>query len=205
MVKLELVRDDDDVYLSEEERERKRRRMRAIPPEELRVFQPDEVKEIKAFLTEYITLSEQLHYDFECAKEGETFSETELEHLQGLRNRLFDRPALAVAQFIWLLDLFPNEPWQEIELMLASLRGEDARHYFEHNLNVPLGGVMLRIAKVRKEQEQERKRLELKCRITPSEIARLVYEHSLEEIVRHVIMSRRVASGHFWGSGAYDL
>jgi hypothetical protein len=47
--------------------------------------------------------------------------------------------------------------------------------------------------------------LEMKGRITPKEIEKLINHYTLDELVKHLIDARRIMSGDFWDEGFYDL
>jgi len=54
-------------------------------------------------------------------------------------------------------------------------------------------------------KEEEKMELEKKCRITPSEIENLILHFSLEDLVNHLINSRKISTGEFWEGGMYDM
>jgi len=207
-MKLSLVPIEGEKVVSAEEKERMKRRVRQIPPEVLSRFDNEARKEIKDFLVSLITLSEQIHHETKTyAKEGdETDSyDKATAKLQAQRQALFDNPSLAVGNFIELLQFYAMEPWPDLEMMIASIRGEDVQRYYDTKLKTAADPSHMDAKKEIERAKDEQLQLTLKCRITPHEIKELVNFHSLESLVEHLIEGRRLASGAFWDVGHYDV
>jgi hypothetical protein len=207
-MELKLVPIEGEKVISEEEKERIKRRARPISPEAIHRFSDAEQKEIKLFLAPLIVFTEQFHHDLEQKEEHKDNLDKYEEHITKLqvdRKALFENPLPSVAKFIELLELYPMEPWHEYELMIAGIRGDDLKHYYDTKLKATVDQFHIQVeGDTEKEQEKQLTR-ELKCRITPKEIRDLVLFHPLEDLVKHLIESRQLISGEFWNVGLYDL
>ncbi|MEN8197989.1 MAG: hypothetical protein ABFS30_15990 [Pseudomonadota bacterium] len=207
-MELSLVPIEGEKVISEEEKERRKRRARHIPPEELSRFDNEDRKQIKDFLTLLITLSERFHRDMEehAEDQGETNSYGKhIAKLQAQRQVLFDDPPPAVGDFIELLQFFAMEPWPEFEMMIAGIRGEDLKRYYDTNLKTAADPFHMRAEDDIDGAQDEQIELAMKCRITPHEIKELVQFHSLESLVKHLIDGRRLMTLDFWNISQYDL
>jgi hypothetical protein len=204
-MKLTLVPIEGEKVISEEEKERLRKRAEPIPPEKLRAYSPEEQKDIKQFLVSLVSLTEQVHNDMEQDDKLDSFYAKEMEKLQGSRNALFHTPTEAVAGFIKLLDFFPMEPWHEFEMMIAGVRGEDMHHYYETKLKAATDTHHVSIEDDLEKEQEARMLNEQKCRITANEIRDMIYQHPLEDLVKHLVNGRRLISGEFWDAGYYDF
>lgn len=207
-MKLSLVPLDDEQVISDEEKERLKLRLRHIPPQVLGRFDNQQRNEIKAFLISLITLSERIHHDMlehaKVADEADSYDE-DTQKLQAERQALFDNPSPAVRTLIELLQFYAMEPWPDLQMMIASIRGEDVQQYYDTNLKAAADDSQLDAKKKIEQAKKEQMELTSKCRITPHEISELVQFHSLESLVKHLIEGRRLASGAFWNVGHYDL
>jgi len=201
--------DERGKVLSEEEKERLKRRARPIPPEVIRGFSDAEQKEMKFFLASLIVFTEQFNHDMELLK-GELeynrdYYEGHIDKLQVDRKALFENPSPPVAKFIKLLELYPMEPWHEYELMIAGIRGDDLKHYYETKLKAAVDEFHVHVEDGMDKDQEDQLTRELKCRMTPKDIQDLVLFHSLEDLVKHLIESRQLITGEFWNVGLYDL
>ncbi len=207
-MELSLVPIEGEIVVSEEEKERAKRRARHIPPEQLSRFDNEDRKQIKHFLSLLITLSEQLHHDMrEHEKDpGDTAAyQGHIVKLQAQRQALFDAPTRAVADFIELLQFYAMEPWPEFEMMIAGIRGEDLQRYYDTKLKAAVDPFHIRAEDDVDRAQDEQMELAKQCRITPHEIKELVWFHSLESLVKHLIDGRQLMTGEFWNLGHYDL
>lgn len=208
-MKLSLVPIDGERVISDEEKERMKRRVRQIPLEVLGRYDNEDRKEIKEFLASLMILSEQIHHDMkEHAKDGieaDPYDKATAD-LQAQRQALFDEPTLAVRNFIELLQFYPMEPWPELEMMIASIRGEDVQHHYDTKVKTAADPPDMDAKKKEIERaKSEQMQLTMKCRPTAHEIKELVQFHSLESLVKHLIEGRRLASGAFWNVSHYDF
>ena len=201
-LKLEPI--EGEKVISEEEKERLRKRAEPIPPEKITSFSAVEQKEIKAFLANLVILTEQIHHEME-QEETPNYFKKEIADIQQKRNALFSSPTPAIRKFIQLLQFFPMEPWYEFELMIAGVRGDDIKHYYETKLNAEVDTRHIQIEDNVESNEEDRMLAEMKCRLTPAEIRNIVFQHSLEDMVKHLILSRRLMSGEFWDESFYNL
>jgi len=194
--------------LSEEEKERIKRRARPISPEDIRCFSDEDQKEIKLFLASLTVFTEQFQYDSERKedyKDNLDYYKERIDKLQANRAALFDNPSSPVAKFIKLLELYTMEPWHEYELMFAGIRGDDLNRYYETTIKATVDEYHIQVeGNTEKEQEDQLTR-ELKCRMTPKDIQDLIFFHSLEDLVKHLIASRQLISGKFWDVGLYNI
>lgn len=207
-MKLSLEPIEGEKVISDAEKERAKRRARHIRPEELNRFDNEDRKQIKHFLTVLIALSERLHHDIrEHAEDpGDTAAyQRHIVNLQAQRQALFNGPQPAVADFIKLLQLYAMEPWPEFEMMIAGIRGEDLKHYYDTKLKTAVDPYHIGAEDDVDRAQDERMEIAKKCRITPSEIKELVEFHSLESLVQHLIDGRRLMTGEFWNLSHYDL
>lgn len=208
-MKLSLVPLDGEKAISDEEKERMQLRMRQIPPAVLGRFDDKDCQSIKEFLISLITLSERIHHEVtehtKETRESDSYNEATAK-LQTQRQALFDDPSPAVRPFIELLRFHAMESWPDLEMMIASIRGEDVQHYYDTKSTTD-ADASEEDAKKKEIEQAKNEQLELttKCRITPHEIKELVHCHSLEILVKHLIEGRRMASGAFWNVGHYDL
>jgi len=208
-MELKLVPIEGEKIISEEEKERLKRRAQPVPPEKISNFNEAEQKDIKAFFASLITLTEQIHNDMEHKEDREEdhpeYYEKEMENLQENRKLLFDNPLPAVGRFIELLEFFPMEPWHEFEMLIAGVRGEDVKHYYETKLKAEVDAHYIQVEDNIEAEQEARMVGEMTCRITPLEIRDLVYQHDLEDLVKHLVDGRRLITGEFWDAGYYDF
>lgn len=210
-MKLELEPIEGKKVLTEEEKERARRRTRPIPRDVLSQFSDDEQNEIKHFLVLLIVLAEHFHHDMEQHNlldgDQRELCEVEMEKLNIDRQALFRDPPPFLASFIGLLDLCPMEAWPEFETLIKSLQGEDLRHYMDTELNSGIEAAVNNpfLMNAESHKEEEHMYLEKKCRITPLEIENLITHFSLEDLVHHLVESRKISTGEFWEGGMYDM
>lgn len=205
-MKLELVPIEGEKILSEEEKERLKRRTRPVPPEALQRLNLLEQAQCKDFLVNLIILTEQYHHDMEQHDQPEGH-ETHMLELNAKRVALFANPTPVLQGFIELLELYAMEAWQEFEILIKSLREEDLHRHRDTRLSTGIRAAEKNpfLMQTDRDVEEEHMELEMKTRITPAEIRALLLHYSLEEIVRHLIDARKVASGEFWNDGYYDL
>lgn len=205
-LKLEPI--EGEKILSEEEKERIKRRALTIPEEVIHRFSDEEQKEMKSFLASLIVLTEQYHHESERKedyKDNPDHYKEQIDKIQAGRVALFANPSPPVAKLIKLLELYPMEPWHEYELMIAGVRGDDLKRYYETSMKATVDEHHIRVeGNMEKEQEDLQTR-DLKCRMTPKDIQDLILFHSLEDLVKHLISSRQIISGKFWNIGMYDL
>ena len=207
-MKLSLVPLDGEKVFSDEEKERMKRRMLHIPPAVLGRFDNQACNQIKDFLISLLILSERIHYEMkEHAKTADEVDSYDMAtaKLQAERQALFDDSSLAVRAFVELLQLHAMEPWPDLEMMIASIRGEDVQRYYEAESNPAADPSDADASKRIEQAKKEQMELTVKCRITPHEVRELVQFHSLENLVKHLVEGRRLASGAFWNVGHYDL
>jgi len=207
-LELKLVPIEGEKVLTREEKERLKRRARPVSPEVIRRFSNTEQKEIKNFFALLIVLTEQFHHDMEqkgAHRDKLDYYEEQIAKLQADRQALFHNPLPSVAKFIELLDLYPMEPWHEYELMIAGIRGDDLKHYYETKLKATVDQYHVRVEDDLEREQDARLMRELKCRITAKEIRDLVLFHPLEDLVMHLIAGRQLITGEFWNVGLYDL
>ena len=205
-LKLEPI--EGEKVLSEEEKERIKRRALSIPEEVISQFSDAEQQEMKSFLASLIVLTEQYHHDSESKedyKDNLDHYKAQIDKIQAGRVALFKNPSPSVTKLIKLLELYPMEPWHEYELMIAGVRGDDLKRYYETTMKATVDEHHIRVeGNMEKEQEDLQKR-DLKCRMTPKDIQDIVLLHSLGDLVKHLIASRQIISGKFWNVGMYDL
>ncbi|MCK5092341.1 MAG: hypothetical protein KAR30_07405 [Gammaproteobacteria bacterium] len=210
-MELELEPIEGKKVLTEEEKERIRRRNRPISRDTLLQFSDSEQNDIKHFLVLLIVLAEHFHHDMEqhdLLNEGQReLCEIEMQKLNEDRRALFKDPPPFLESFIQLLDLCPMEAWPEFETLIKGLQEEDLHHHRDTRLNTGIEAALDNpfLMQVEDDKEEQQMALENKCRITPLEIENLILHFSLEDLVNHLIDSRRISTGEFWEGGMYDV
>ena len=205
-MKLELEPIEGEKILTEEEKERLKRRTRPIPPDALAQFSDDDKNKIKNFLIKLIVLTEHVDHDMKHEDQFDDFEEHILS-LNRTRQAIFENPSPSLKKFIDLLELCPSEAWKEFEALIAFLREEDLRHYHaaaqKSGIEAATDNPFLMQAE--DNTEAEHKALEMKARITPKELEKLINQYTVDDLVKHLIDARRILSGDFWDDGFYDL
>ena len=127
--------------------------------------------------------------------------------LNHTRQAIFENPSPSLKQFINLLELCPSEAWKEFEALIGFLREEELRHFREATQKSGIEAAADNPFLMQEEDniEAEHMELEMKARITPKEIEKLINHYTLDELVKHLIDARRIMSGDFWDEGFYDL
>jgi hypothetical protein len=206
-MKLELVPIEGQKILSEEDKERLKRKLRHPTREELDSFSPEDLRVIKGFLTHFIILSEQLHYEMADEKH---LAELE-DHIAKLyleRQALFEQAPEPVKRFNELMDLCGVEPWRVIEVIIAGLRGEDRRIYFETKNKAGIQAAVDNPFLMQVDDDATEQLLALAAkakRLTQRELEDLIAHHSLESMIKELIIGRKVNYGVFWSDDYYDL
>jgi len=206
-MKLELVPIEGQKILSEEEKERLKRKLRPPTREEMASFSEEDLKAIKAFFVRFLILSEQLHHEMADEKH---FAELE-EHIAKLyleRQALFEHAAVEVRRFTDLMDMCAIEPWRVLEVVIAGLRGEDRRIYFETKNKAGIQAALDNpfLMQVDDEASEQQMALSAKAkRLTQRELEDLISHHTLESLVKELIIGRKVNYGVFWDDDYYDL
>ncbi len=201
-MKLELEPIEGEKVLTEEEKERLKRRTRPIPPDALTQFSDDDKDRIKSFLIKLIILTEHVDHDMQHEDQFDDF-EDHILSLNQARQAIFENPSPSLKTFIDLLELCPSEAWKEFEALIAFLREEDLRHYLEAAQKSGISAAADNPFLMQEEDniDAEHKALEMKVRITPKEIEELVNHYTLEELVKHLIDTRRTRpGGHLSGA-----
>lgn len=208
-MELELVpldgEDNNRLLLSPEERERMILRIKPIQPEALQVFDTVQRQQIQTFLSRLIAVSEQLHQDMDDFAHKVQLRE-HMDALHAMRTALFEQATPAVNDFNRLVDLSAAEPWLEWEVMLKSLQREMEKEDFKSNTTTEradvTGNPFLRQADgLRKDTLLDVKE---HGRYSAHDIEKLIVSFSLEELVKFLILSRKVITGQFWERD-YDL
>lgn len=202
---LELVPIEGARIITEEERQRLLRRIRPISKEELAQFDDTARREIKLFLIGFLITSEMIHHEME--RVGSLDHEERLGRLHVERIALFESATPGVKGFAQLMDFCPMEPWQEMEILIRGLRGEDLRRYYEikHKSGVKAATNNPFLMQMDENSGEEMMSLALKSRITRREVESLIFRYSIEEIVKNIILARKCNTGQFWSSDHYDL
>jgi hypothetical protein len=205
-MKLELEPIEGEKILTEEEKERLKRRTRPLPPDALAQFSDDEKNTIKNFLIKLIVQTEHVDHDMQHEDQFDDF-DAHILSLNQVRQALFENPSPSLKKFIDLLEICPSEAWKEFEALIGFLREEELRHFREAAQKSGIEAAADNPFLMQEEDniEAEHMELEMKGRITPKEIEKLINHYTLDELVKHLIDARRIMSGDFWDEGFYDL
>ncbi|MGB5439952.1 MAG: hypothetical protein WBN90_09955 [Gammaproteobacteria bacterium] len=203
---LELVPIDGERILTPEEKERLRSRTRNIPPAAIEAFTEGEVEEIKDFLVHFILVNEQLHHD----KKHEDLTEyykSRIEALQAKRHAMFEDLSPGLARFIKLLDLCPMEPWKEIEALIEHLQKDNFWDEYRVRRDTGIEAALDNPFLLQQDDHIEADNLELRvqCRVTPSDVYSMIAHLSLQDLVKHIINSRKRIIGCFWDDEHFDV
>lgn len=207
-MKLELVPIEGERVLTKEEKERLRSRTLPIPPAAIEAFTDDEVEEIKGFLANFIILNEQLHHD-KAQEDDSGHYERSIKRLEAKAQAMFQDLSPGLARFIELLDLFPREPWREIESLLEHM----CQDYFwykrgvkrDTGIEAAFDNPFLLAQDDCIEEDDMELQLQLQCRIAPEDVKVMISHFTLQDLVKQIIRSRKCIIGGFWGDEHFDV
>lgn len=205
-MELELVPLDDEEAKKEGDKKRARKRYQKIRPKVIRQFTEEQQKKIKEFLVDLVLITHEIQHETESGKDTKGHEER-LDRLNKRRFALFAQPERTVAQFIKLLRLAPVEAGEEIEVLIGELRREEAQDYYRTEVGTGIDAARDNpfLRQMDDNIEDEKLTLNLKSKLTNSEIAALIRRRSLQNIVDSIIVARSIISGLFWRDSYYDL
>lgn len=203
---LELVAREGEKLLPPEDRERMKKRIRDIPPAELAHFTKQERRLIKLFFVQLVSLSEVVHHDLEEDKEHLVENAEHLKRTHAMRRRLVESAQGAIKEFIKLIDISAMEPWLEWEVMLEGLHNAQRKKYYETKNQQGVGAAVTNpfLMQVDDQNDEEFQTVAQKTRITQADVEAAIMPVTIEDIVNHIIASRKIITGQIW-EGDYNL
>ena len=203
---LELVAREGEKLLPPEERERMKKRIRVIRPAELAHFTKKDRRQIKIFFIKLVALSEIVHHDLEEDKEHLVEHEDHIKLIHAKRRYLVETSEGAVKEFIHLIDISAMEPWLEWDVMLEGLHNAQQKKYYETKNQEGVGAAVDNpfLMQVDDQNDEEFRTISQKTRLTPKDIETAIIPVTLEDIVHHIINSRKIITGQIW-EGDYDI
>lgn len=205
MMDLKLVPIEGSEELTLEERREQKKRSQRIDPLLLQQFTEADEVEIKQFLSDLIILIDGFRHGIEEAEVLEGH-EDRLAALNEKRFALFQDLSNPLGRFVKLVGLAPVAS-EEMEILVKELRSYELRDHYRTKLEtgVDLAEDNPFLMHMDDNIEVEHRDLEMKCRITPTEIEALINHFTLEDIVDCLITARKMITGEFWGEKHYDL
>ena len=208
-MELELVplegEDENRRLLSPEERERMILRIKPIQPEVLQRFDTPQRMQIQTFLSRLIAVSEQLQHDMADTAHKAQLRDR-MNKLHAMRTALFEQATPAVKDFNQLVDLSAAEPWLEWEVMLNSLHQEMEKSYYATKNSTGHAAAAANPFLMQADDLKDDALMDLKKqgRYSAHDIEKMIFYFSLEDLVKFLILSRKVITGQFW-EREYDL